>query len=121
MASENLFWQFAFSKKTVNKAIKVAIVVGIILNLINQGEKMLTLDLSHINWFKFILTFFVPYSVSTYSAAQAQITFTVGDSVAQNSKMRCQKCGTEHDFSQGELISECDKCGSKYWKLVSFK
>ena len=68
------FWRIAFSRFVVVKAIKVALIVGIILNLINQGDALVQLQFRNINWLKFILTFFVPYGVSTYSAAMAVIS-----------------------------------------------
>ncbi len=44
----------------------VAIVVGTILNLINQGDALL--GAAVVNWTKMTLTYFVPYAVSTYGA-----------------------------------------------------
>ncbi len=48
------------------RSLRVAIVVGIILNLINQGDALLGLARPH--WLKMILTFIVPYCVATYGA-----------------------------------------------------
>ena len=44
----------------------VALVVGTVLNLINQGDALLAGG--PINWTKILLTFGVPYCVSTYGA-----------------------------------------------------
>ena len=44
----------------------VAVVVGTILNVINQGDALFTH--TPINWFKVILTYLVPYGVCTYGA-----------------------------------------------------
>ena len=55
----------------VTRAIKVAIIVGTILAFINHGDKMLNMALSSQDWFKVILTYLVPYSVSTWSAVGA--------------------------------------------------
>jgi len=49
----------------------VALIVGTILNLINQGDAMLAgmpLDLS-----KLLLTYLVPYCVSTYGAVSYRL------------------------------------------------
>ena len=51
----------------VVRAAKICILVGIILVAINQGDAILGGD--PIVWWKVVLTFMVPYSVSTYSAA----------------------------------------------------
>jgi len=47
----------------------VALVVGTILNLINQGDALL--GHAPINWLKIALTYVVPYCVATYGAATA--------------------------------------------------
>lgn len=44
----------------------VALVVGTILNLINQGDALF--GEGHLNFIKIILTFAVPYCVATYGA-----------------------------------------------------
>jgi len=51
------------------KHLKTAIFAGIILNLINQWSPIMNVDLYGIDFFKIIMTFFVPFSVSVYSAA----------------------------------------------------
>ncbi|MDD4991166.1 MAG: nitrate/nitrite transporter NrtS [Paludibacter sp.] len=67
----NIFSQQAFEKQIVLTALKVAIVVGTILNLINQWNSIIGLDFERISIFKMLLTYCVPYLVSTYSAVKA--------------------------------------------------
>ena len=50
----------------------VALVVGTILNLINQGDAIFTA--SSVNWMKIVLTHFVPYAVSTYGAVSYRLS-----------------------------------------------
>jgi len=50
----------------------VALVVGTILNLINQGDVIF--GGMTINWTKIILTYFVPYAVSTYGAVSYRMS-----------------------------------------------
>ena len=52
-------------------SFNVALVVGTILNMINQGDALL--GLAAISWPKIILTFLVPYCVSTYGAVAARL------------------------------------------------
>lgn len=52
-------------------AIKVALVVGTILNLINQGGRVL--DGLAPSWFHVALNYLVPYCVSSYSAARNEM------------------------------------------------
>jgi hypothetical protein len=50
----------------------LAIVVGTILNLINQGDAIL--DATPLNWIKIVLTYFVPYAVCTYGAVSYRMS-----------------------------------------------
>lgn len=49
----------------------VALVVGTILNLINQGDVLF--GIAPISWPKLTLTFLIPYCVSTYGAVAARL------------------------------------------------
>ena len=66
------FIKLTFQKQTVNTAIKVSLIVGVILNLINQGDSIFSLEFQHVNYVKLILTFLVPFAVSVYSSAQTK-------------------------------------------------
>ena len=48
------------------RSLFVALVVGVILNLINQGDALFAGG--HLNFVKLALTFAVPYCVATYGA-----------------------------------------------------
>ena len=50
----------------------VALVVGVILNGINQGDVLL--GGGKIDWAKMALTFLVPYFVATYGAVSYRLT-----------------------------------------------
>lgn len=63
----------ALEKGIVISSIKVAIVVGCILNLINQGDIFFNLNFERVNWFKVGLTFCVPYMVSTYASVRVKV------------------------------------------------
>lgn len=69
--NDRSFFSLAVSRVVVSRAIKVAIIFGTILVLINYGEKILNLSLTSKDWFKIVLTYLVPYSVSTWSAVSA--------------------------------------------------
>jgi hypothetical protein len=59
-----------FLRPVVLTAIKVAIVVGTVLALINHGPALLALELSRQQIMQIALTYLVPYSVSTYSSVK---------------------------------------------------
>ena len=69
--NQNSFIALALSKHVMRRALKVALLVGTMLAFINHGEKIISLSLSSQELFKVILTYLVPYGVSTWSAVQA--------------------------------------------------
>jgi len=62
--------QTAMRPDIVRRAVRVAIIVGTILALINHGDRILTLTLDSAAIAKILLTYLVPYGVSTWSAVQ---------------------------------------------------
>jgi len=71
MATLRLACRCAFSDGVPRRSFFVALVVGTVLNLINQGDALF--GAMPINWLKIILTYFVPYAVCTYGAVSFQI------------------------------------------------
>ncbi len=61
----------ALQRSVVLRASRVAVVVGIILILINQGDVLLAGELTPRTWLKLALTPLVPYLVSTVSSVAA--------------------------------------------------
>ncbi len=53
------------------RSFYVALVVGTVLNAINQGDALL--GLAELNAAKLILTYLVPYAVATYGAVAAKL------------------------------------------------
>jgi hypothetical protein len=54
------------------RALIMALVIGTILNLINQGDALLTGAAIH--WGKLALTYLTPYIVSTHGAVAARLS-----------------------------------------------
>jgi len=67
----NTLMPTACKRPIVMAAIKVALVVGTVLNIINQGGRLL--DGLPPSWFHVVLNYLVPYLVSSYSAAQNEL------------------------------------------------
>lgn len=63
-------WQCALSDGVPQRSLYVALIVGTILNLINQGDAIFGAE--PVNWLKALLTYCVPYAVCTYGAVFAQ-------------------------------------------------
>jgi hypothetical protein len=67
-------WRYAVSDGVPRRSCIVALIVGTILNLINQGDAVFTgaaIDLT-----KLLLTYLVPYCVSTYGAVSYRLHAT---------------------------------------------
>jgi hypothetical protein len=60
----------ALSDGVPRRSFFAALVVGTVLNIINQGDAILAH--TSINWVKIILTYLVPYGVCTYGAVSLQ-------------------------------------------------
>ena len=65
------FLSLALSRSVVMSAVKVALVVGTLLALINHYDKLATMNFQRSDIFKTLLTYLVPYGVSTWSAVKA--------------------------------------------------
>jgi hypothetical protein len=61
----------AISDGVPRRSLYVALVVGTVLNLINQGDALLAM--APINWLKLALTYCVPYAVCTYGAVSYRL------------------------------------------------
>jgi hypothetical protein len=59
-------FQIASSPQVVKLALRMSLVVGSVLNLINQGDAVF--GGGTVDTFKLGLTYLVPYCVATYSA-----------------------------------------------------
>ena len=71
MTDKPSFLQLARSSSVVQRAIRIALVVGTLLVAINHGQALLSLQMDLTRWIQVILTYFVPYGVSTYASVQA--------------------------------------------------
>jgi hypothetical protein len=65
-------WCYATTGGVPSRSLVVAVVIGTVLNLINQGDALL--GSASVNWLKIALTYVVPYCVSTYGAVSYRMT-----------------------------------------------
>ena len=75
--SNSRLWQiclYCIADGVPRRSLVVALIVGTILNLINQGDALF--GEGHLNPTKIILTFAVPYCVATYGAVSYRISRT---------------------------------------------
>ena len=117
-----IIWPIACDKALLIRAIKIAIVVGFVLNIINQGELIFAFEFDKINFFKFGLTFIVPFCVSMYTAISMKIKFHIGDKAVANATLKCKTCKEELDIKENEIIPFCKNCNEKtLWKIKKIK
>jgi len=61
----------ACTGRIVKNSLRIALFVGSILNLVNQGNAILSA--TNIAWAHLVLNYLVPYCVASYSAAKNEI------------------------------------------------
>lgn len=71
------FWRAALRRRVVVNSLRVAAVVGALLNLVNQGPALWAG--TGVSWTQVLLNFAVPYCVATYGAAQNEIARDLED------------------------------------------
>ncbi|MFT5760081.1 MAG: hypothetical protein ACI9LM_004865 [Alteromonadaceae bacterium] len=63
----------ALEVNTLKRSIKVAVIVGTLLMFINHGDIMISGKLEGHHMLKILLTYLVPYLVSTYSSVESKL------------------------------------------------
>jgi hypothetical protein len=66
------FFLLATEKNTFLRAIRVSLIVGVILNLINHPQILKDFSFSGLSIVQLTLTFFVPFAVSVYSSVMSE-------------------------------------------------
>lgn len=71
MTADEGFLALAREPGVVRRAAKLALIVGTIIGAINYGDRAIAGDIVTRDLLKILLTYAVPYCVSTWSAVQA--------------------------------------------------
>ncbi len=75
----------ACEKSIMRRALKVSLVVGTLLLLINHGDRLFQGQIDSGHGIKMLLTYLVPYLVSTYSSVTARREQQLSGPVAHSS------------------------------------
>ncbi|MBN2820272.1 MAG: SpoIIE family protein phosphatase [Bacteroidales bacterium] len=103
----------AFQKKTLIRSLRVALLVGIVLNLINTPE-LFILSTANLKIGKVLLTFLVPFLVSTYSSVLSHKTIKPGAISNLDALLKCNSCKkTNFHIHIGQEVEECPTCKEK--------
>jgi hypothetical protein len=86
-----LAWICATTEGVPRRALWVTVIVGTLLNAINQGDALF--GGGKINWIKLGLTYMIPYCVATYGAVTARTAAIRAASSASSAALT----GTEPD------------------------
>jgi len=65
------FWSIAFDRAVIVRAARIAFVVGTVLALINHSDRVFGGTADLVVLIKILVTYLVPYCVSTYSSVLA--------------------------------------------------
>lgn len=65
-------FQVACSRRIAKNSLRISLVVGGVLNVINQSEAIMAGE--GVSWAHLMLNFMVPYCVASYSAAKNEMT-----------------------------------------------
>lgn len=72
LSDNGVSWlSLALRADIVLRGLKIALIVGSALAVINHGDRLLNGDVDAVVAGKILLTYFVPYMVSTWSSVQA--------------------------------------------------
>lgn len=114
-----VFLRIALLGETIRSSLPVALFVGLVLNFINQWGPLIHLEWVHISFFKFGLTFLVPFLVSMYASSMAQLKFTPGDNMPIEADLECSSCGEGGiHLHSGDKIPVCPNClEDTHWVL----
>ena len=106
IATLRLACQVAVSDGIPRRSLGVALVVGTILNLINQGDALF--GAASVNWTKALLTYCVPYAVATYGAISYRLSQTRRGRPSSNE----QEPAPMREAILAESVITCPSCGA---------
>lgn len=108
-----------FLRSTVARALRVAIVVGIVLNISSNFQDIISMNFSEIGFISSGLAFLVPYLVSSYSTLISQNRFRPGDISPVDAMLHCSNCDqVDFNIAPGDEVEKCPGCGPQTdWKI----
>jgi len=109
--SKKIIIETLCNSHTMLQAIKISVVVGTILNIINQGDYIFNMMFEHINYFKMGFTYLVPFCVSTYTAISINMKLKIGDITMISTNLTCKLCQNSLQIEKKSIIPKCPECG----------
>ena len=113
-----VYYDISTSQSIIIRALKISLIVGTALNLINQSHAIVSFNFMDLNIIKIFLTYSVPYLVTTYTATALKLEFQIGTKASVEADLVCRKCKAQIHVKENELIPEDSTCGIKTkWRL----
>ncbi len=113
-----VYFTILCDQELIIKSSKIALVVGTLLNIINQGEVIFALDFANIDYVKSLLTYAIPFLVSSYTAVSMKMKFKIGDTTHVNATLKCQGCQEVIHVHTDETVPVCNNCKEKTkWRI----
>ncbi|HVN56985.1 MAG TPA: nitrate/nitrite transporter NrtS [Bacteroidales bacterium] len=110
----NYYFQLSHEPSTVKRAFRTSIIVGIVLNFINHYQNFVSLTFKDINPIMVVLTFLVPYLVSTFSSVASNSSLKPGKISSIDGLLQCKNCKMVNFKAKiGDEIEECGNCHKK--------
>lgn len=114
----NVYFSILCDQELIIKSLKIALVVGTLLNIINQGDTLFALDFGNIDYIKTLLTYMVPFMVSSYTAVSMKMKFKIGDTTHVNTTLSCKGCQEVIQVHKDEIVPVCNNCKEKTkWRI----
>ncbi|HUX95740.1 MAG TPA: hypothetical protein VMV47_08405 [Bacteroidales bacterium] len=116
-----LYFQLAIDRNIVTRALRTSLIVGLVLNLISNYHNVISFSLNNISSLTVLLTFIVPYLVSTFSSVASYSSFRPGNVSGIDGILKCKNCKiVDFKASIGEEIEECPNCKKNTkWGLIT--
>ena len=109
----NLFLSVALQRCSVISAFKTSLVVGTIVNLINQGDYLLGSGIVQVSWLKVLITYFIPFAVSIYVGTTARLQYYPGVRAVFETDLSCSTCHQSISVDKNQIVPDCSSCSEE--------
>ncbi|KAK9804367.1 hypothetical protein WJX72_009427 [[Myrmecia] bisecta] len=103
------WWKFAMIDGVPVRSLIIALIVGTILTLINQGDRIF--EGKQPVWWKVALTYCVPYCVSTYGAVTARLAAQVKAAAKRAGESAFKFPSRAASISQPQVVADASSHG----------
>jgi serine phosphatase RsbU (regulator of sigma subunit) len=112
--SVSYFMQLATDKKTLYRAIFLSVLIGIIINLLNN-PKGFAFDLENgLNYIKVIFSIFISFSILLVSSVLLKTSLKPGNVSHIDALLQCNSCKrTDFHVHVGQELEQCPTCKKK--------